>query len=188
MSVRHCHGHPAVAGALLVGLLFTSCAESSNAGAGGALQSPTPPTTDSPTEDVSASIDAAKQRAAQQHARDVASGNEKSAPAAPDQGIFRSAEAPFATVDFRATSHWGGRVDGREYVVYAGEDGQPASVGEVIVDPYSVGSGQRPPTTFHTLSGVGALTIVGEHDGIVVLTDAVGAEHDFDVASGSFEN
>jgi hypothetical protein len=187
MAMRHFNGQAPVAGALLAGLLLASCSESSPTGAGHDLQSPARPTTESPTESVSASIDAAKQRAAQQHASDVAAGNETTEPAEPDEGIFQSAEAPFATVDFRATSHWGGRVQRREYVVYAGEDGQHVSAGEVIVDLYGGGSGRPTPPTFHQLSGVGVLTIVGEHSGILLLTDVEGAEHRFDVASESFE-
>jgi hypothetical protein len=72
--------------------------------------------------------------------------------------------------------------------VYAGEDGQHASVGEVIVDPYGGRSGPRSRPSFRRLSGVGALRIVGEDGESLVLRDGRGVEHLFDVASGSFQH
>jgi hypothetical protein len=168
----------AVAAAIVAGLLLTACAARS-------LEPGVTHTGDvHPSEAASASIDAAKQRAAQRHASDVAAGHGHSKTAVPDQGIVDSAEAPFASVDFRATSHWGGKVHGRAYAVYAGAEGQHASVGEVIVEPFGIGSRL---TTFHRLSGVGALTVVGEDDRTLVLRDAGGDRHLFDVASGSFQ-
>jgi hypothetical protein len=180
MSVRASLGCERAAGvAIAAGLLLTAC------GAGGGGTEPhlthTAAAVD-PTDDASASIDAAKQRAAQQHASEVAAGDEHSEPASPERGIFDSAEAPFATVDFRSTSHWGGTVGGTAYVVYAGQDGQQASTGVVIVEPFGTGSG----TTFHRMGGVGALTIVAAEGGTLVLRDARGGTHVFDVASRSF--
>jgi hypothetical protein len=123
-----------------------------------------------------------KQRAAEQHASDVAADDEESEPASPDRGVFDGAEAPFATVEFRSTSHWGGTVGGKGFVVYAGEDGQQASTGVVIVQPFGTGS----RTTFHRMTGVGALTIVAEDGSRLSLRDASGDMHVFDVASHSF--
>lgn len=168
-------------------LSLTGCAQTSQPGAGGRVERATP-TVAAPTDGASASIDVAKSRAARQHARDVAAGRLRSEPAVPTQGIFDSAEAPFATVDFRATSHWGGKVEGRNYVVYAGEDGQHASVGEVVVDPYGAGSGRGSRPSFYRLSGVGTLRIVGDNREALVLRDSRGVEHLFDVASGSFQH
>jgi hypothetical protein len=148
---------------------------------------PATPTVAPRTDGASASIDSAKSRAAQQHADDVAAGKETSEPAVPDEGVFASVEAPFATVVFRATSHWGGKVEGQGYVVYAGEDGQHASVGEVIVDPYDPGSGRRSRPRIHRLGGVGALRIVAANKEVLVLKDVRGVEHLFNVASGSFQ-
>lgn len=135
----------------------------------------------------SASIDAAKSSAAEQHSSDVANGAESSEPATPDLGISSDVEAPFATSVFQATSHWGGYVGQQGYVVYAGANGQDASQGELVVDPYTAGSGDTSPPTFHRLDGVGALTIVGANDAVLTLVDSRGDKHLFDVASGSFE-
>jgi hypothetical protein len=173
----------------LVALLLataTACAGAQDPTTAGSPEPSLTSTAPVPPDDAaSASIDAAKQRAADEHARDVAAAKYESEPAGPDEGVFDSAEAPFSTIDFRATSHWGGRVEGKAYVVYAGEDGQHPSMGEVIVDPYSTTSNHW---AFHRLNGVGALTIVDESGGLVVLRDAKGAAHLFDVSSDSFQD
>ncbi|MFT4008843.1 MAG: hypothetical protein QM655_02255 [Nocardioidaceae bacterium] len=66
---------------------------------------------------------------------------------------------------FRATSHWGGYVDGKPLVVDAGSDTEPS---------------------FDRLPHVGTLTITAEQDKVLVPTDGEGGRHHFDVRSGSF--
>ncbi|MFT4011585.1 MAG: hypothetical protein QM655_16250 [Nocardioidaceae bacterium] len=132
---------------------------------------------------VSASIVAAKKRAIDEYEATKAPPAEA---APPESGVFESREAPFSTEDFLATSHWGGQISGKPYLVYAGSAGLESNTGEVIVDSSTGAEADPEHMKFGKLADVGPLTLVSQDGRLLTLLDARGSTHQFDVTTASF--
>jgi hypothetical protein len=101
------------------------------------------------------------------------------------EGIFEDSEAPAPGSVFLGTNRWVGTVDGHQVAVFAGCAGEDPSVGRVMV---TVAGDTAQSTSGYSvdLPGAGSLQVVSASGSLLVLTDAQGGQHNFDVSAGRF--
>jgi len=104
------------------------------------------------------------------------------------EGIFEDSEVPAPGAELLGSNRWVGTVDGAQVAVYAGQGGYDETLGRLLVMWRDDDARDSRPGGFVDLPGAGRLTVVSAQDGVVVVSDAGGAVHHYDVTSGSWRS
>jgi hypothetical protein len=102
-----------------------------------------------------------------------------------EEGIMADDESP--SRDYLVRNRWGGTVQGRQVVVFAGASASDATRGVVLVQVVSADGGSSPPRAFDTPSASGAVHVVAAHGSRLTLAADEGARFVFNVATLRFE-
>jgi hypothetical protein len=107
-------------------------------------------------------------------------------PAAWDEGVSATQEAPIPAGTIHVTSVWATTTRGHHIAVYAGSVAQDHSKGLLIVQTYTMCGRHVSDTDYPAPAGTGEIQIVSVNQHILALTSSTGASLSFDFDSGTF--